>query len=76
MSDGTTTILLWRGEGERRTVAYQNGPAFAEVVREHTDEGPRWFAKALPSKGIISGPHTKLREAAIELVRAVEEGEV
>lgn len=68
--------LLWRGAGERRTVAYRQGPAFAEVVREHTDEGPRWFAKAIPSHGVISGPCRTLREAAIDLVRAVEAGEV
>ena len=69
--------LQWRRRSQMKHGVYRDRELVAEVVQESTPEGPRWFAKALPSKALCApGACDTFAQAAQALIDAVAAGDI
>lgn len=67
--------MNWRGTATQRTVHDGLGRAVIQVGQVQTEEGPRWFVTALPSRGVLGGPFETFKEAAVRAQEAFDKGE-
>ena len=70
--------LKWRTDAATKRRVFRDGDCIAEVSQDSTPSGPRWFARALPSRGLCSPAQGRERfvDAVTDLHTAVDQGEV